>query len=76
MKLGELKNIVDEVLKNSPTAADCEVTIPISGESSIGSQPSVKVVSAGRGIDWDSWQFMLHTEVPVYKKPKTRKGRG
>lgn len=73
MKLSELKTIIDETLEYTPTAADCEVTIPISGEGGIGAHPSVKVCSAGKGIDWDSWQFMLHTEIPVYKKsPKSK----
>jgi len=74
MKLSELKQMIDNTLKYNPTAADCEVTIPISGEGGIGARPSVKVRSAGKGIDWDSWQFMLHAEVPLYKKPpKERK---
>lgn len=73
MKLGELKVIIDETLKCTPTATDCEVTIPVSGESGIGAHPSVKVCSAGKGIDWDSWQFILYPEVPVYRKsPKSK----
>lgn len=69
MKLIDLWNIINETLKESPTAADCEVTIPVSGESGIGAHPSVKVRCAGKGFDWDSGQFMLQPEVPLYKKP-------
>lgn len=73
MKLIELKRTIDKTLEYTPTAADCEVTIPISGEGGIGAHPSVKVRSAGKGIDWDGWQFMLHAEVPLYKKPQKNK---
>lgn len=73
MKLSELKAIIDCTLKHNPTAADCEVTIPISGEGGIGARPSVKVRSAGKGIDWDGWQFMILGEVPLYKKPQKMK---
>lgn len=73
MKLGELKVIIDETLKCTLTAADCEVTIPVSGERGIGAHPNVKVRSAGRGIDWDSWQFISYPEVPAYRKsPKSK----
>lgn len=73
MKLVELKQIIDNTLKYNATAADCEVTIPISGEGGIGARPSVKVRGAYKGIDWDGWQFMLCAEVPLYKKPQKKK---
>jgi len=57
-----LKKIIDMTLESTPTAKECEVTVYVSGESSIGASPSVEVRSAGKGIDWDSWQFMLYTD--------------
>lgn len=68
MTLGDLKNIVDDILKCSPTAKDCEVTVPVSGERSVCATPSVKVRSAQKGFDFDGWQFMLSTEEPLYKR--------
>ena len=68
MTLGELKKIIDTTLTYNPLASDCEVTIPVSGEGGIGSHPSVKIGSANKGFDWDNWQFMLWSEVPLYKK--------
>jgi hypothetical protein len=73
MTLGELKQIIDETLESMPSKKDCKVTVPVSGEHGIGATPSAKIRSAGAGIDFDNWQFMLYTETPVYKKPPTIK---
>lgn len=58
MTLKELKERID--FEYNEHSANCEVRIVVQQEGVVGGTPSVGVKFAGRGIDWDSWQFMIH----------------
>ena len=67
MTLRELKVIIDRTLmgKNQYYDPEVKVIIDIRG---VGSTPSVPVKTAHRGIDWDSYQFMIIPEDNLVKQ--------
>jgi hypothetical protein len=61
MTLRELKKIVDNTLRFNERAGDCEVVVK-ADRPSMGPIASDKVISAGKGIDWDRNLFIIRPE--------------
>lgn len=61
MKLGELRKIMEGADDDLAVVINC--TFP---HSTVGASPTMPVVNAGRGFDWNHGQFFLHPEKTLY----------
>jgi hypothetical protein len=64
MKISELKRIIDSHQALHPGEDDMEVVVLLDMFSA-GPRAGTKVVSACRGIDWDSGRLLLKCEHPI-----------
>lgn len=75
MKLSDLKQLIDETIKNNPDSANYRVEVPVTvtGVTLYGGQTALGVKGGYCGFDWNHGRFFLFTDkMPqiTYKKYK------
>jgi hypothetical protein len=69
MTLKELKIQIDKTLQFHPDQEDDEVVIRVFDPTKAGPTPSVNVVSANAGFDWDRGTFFIFPLKQLIVKP-------